>query len=306
MKDSLKYYALVYIIFLVALVVMGSMYINDLPNVMHEKIGGLSVAVKDTAMDSTKQTADLPTVKGTLSPPVDVMKFMTSTPDMVDKGKALYTMNCVSCHGEQGKGDGVAGVNLNPKPRNFHEMTGWTNGPALTMIYKTLHEGITNRGMASYANLPPEERLNLIMYIRTLNPGYPPITQVQLDSIDAAYSLTKGVKQPNQIPVKLAMEKILQQGLSVDRRAVNMVKAVEENKTDTGAVILKSISEDLTKALIILALDSSWNNNEAALVKIFDTNPLQNGFKARASYTLNQQQLSSLHAYLRKLFASVV
>lgn len=306
MKDSLKYYALVYIIFLVALVVMGSMYINGLPNVMHEKIGGLPVTVEDTAKDSTKLVADLPTVKGSLSPPVDVMKFLTSTPEMVDKGKALFTMNCVSCHGEQGKGDGVAGVNLNPKPRNFHEMTGWTNGPALTMIYKTLHEGITNRGMASYANLPPEDRLNLIMYIRTFSTEFPPVTQVQLDSIDAAYSLTKGVKQPNQIPVKLAMEKILQQGLSVDRRAVNMVKSVEENKTDTGAVILRSISKDLTKALIVLALDSSWNNNEASLVKIFDTNPLQNGFKARASYTLNQQQLSTLHTYLRKLFASVV
>lgn len=302
MKDSLKYYGLIYIIFLVALVVMGSMYINDLPDVMHEKIGGFPVTVKDTAADSTKPVADLPTIKGTLSPPVDVMKFMTSTPEMVDKGKALFTMNCVSCHGEQGKGDGVAGVNLNPKPRNFQDMNGWTNGPSLTMMFKTLHDGITNRGMASYANLPPEDRLNLIMYIRTFTPGYPPVTQVQIDSIDAVYSLTKGVKQPNQIPVKLAMEKILQQSLSVDQKAAGMVRAVQENKSDTGAVILRSISKDLNKALIVLSLDSSWNNNASALVKIFDTNPVQNGFKARASYMLSQQQLGVLHAYLRKLF----
>lgn len=302
MKDSLKYYGLIYIIFLVAVVVMGTMYINDLPNVMHEKIGGFPVTVKDTARDSTKPAADLPTVKGTLSPPVDVMKFMTSTPEIVDKGKALFTMNCVSCHGEQGMGDGVAGVNLNPKPRNFHQMTGWTNGPSITMMFKTLNEGITNRGMASYANLPPEDRLNLIMYIRTLSPEFPPVTQVQLDSLDALYSLTKGVKQPNQIPVKLAMEKIMQQSLSVDQKVATMVKSVQENKTDTGAVLLRSISKDLNKALTVLALDSSWNNNPAALVKIFDTNPVQNGFKARASYLLNQQQLGVLHAYLRKLF----
>ena len=244
-------------------------------------------------------------IKGTLSPPTDVMKYLTSTPEMVDKGKTLFTTNCVSCHGEQGKGDGVAGASLNPKPRNFHEMTGWTNGPAITMMFKTLQEGITNRGMASYANLPPEDRLNLIMYIRTFSPEYPPVTQVQLDSIDQKYSLTKGVKMPNQIPVKLAMEKILQQNMTIDQKVAGMVKSVNENKTDTAAVIFKSITSNMTKALTVLSQDSSWNNTEASLVKIFDNNPVQNGFKARASYMLSAQQLTQLHVFLKKLFTGV-
>jgi cytochrome c5 len=303
MKDSLKYYGVVYLIFIIAIIIMGTMYINDLPNVMKEKIGGMPVTAKDTAMDSTVQ-ADLPMVKGTLSPPVDVMKFLNPAPEIIEKGKSIYGMNCSSCHGDQGKGDGVAGANLNPKPRNFHDMKGWTNGPSVTMIYKTLHDGITNRGMASYANLPPDDRLSIIMYIRTFVPDYPPVSQVQLDSLDVVYSLTKGVKMPNQIPVKLAMEKILQQGLTVDQRVGSMVKAVNENNTDSGAVMLKSISKNLNRSLRVLALDSAWNNNPAALVKIFDTDPVQNGFKARASYSLNTQQLNVLHAYLRRLFGS--
>jgi len=294
----------VYIFFIAALVVMGTMYINDLPNVTQEKIGGLPVVTKDTTKDSTGKTADLPMIKGTLSPPVEVMKYITATPEMVDKGKSLFTMNCVSCHGEQGKGDGVAGASLNPKPRNFHDLNGWTNGPSITMMYKTLQEGITSRGMASYANLPPEDRLNLIMYIRTFLPDYPPVTQVQLDSIDQTYSLTKGVKMPNQIPVKLAMEKMMQKNLSVDDKVKNMVKLINENKNDSSAVILRSVSSNLTKALTVLAQDSSWNNNEAALIKIFDNNPVQNGFRARASYMLTTQQLSQLHAYLRRLFTA--
>lgn len=301
MKDSLKYYGVVYLIFIIAIIVMGTMYINDLPNVMKEKIGGLPVVVKDTAKDSTVQ-ADLPMIKGTLSPPVDVMKFLNPTPEIVEKGKSVFTMNCASCHGEQGKGDGVAGASLNPKPRNFHDMNGWTNGPSLTMMYKTLQEGITNRGMASYANLPPDDRLSIIMYIRSFVPNYPPISQVQLDSLDVVYSLTKGVKMPNQIPVKLAMEKILQQGLTIDQKVESLVKAVNENKTDSGAVMLKSITINLNKSLRVLALDSAWNNNPAVLVRIFDTDPVQNGFKARASYLLNTQQLNVLHAYLRRLF----
>lgn len=304
MKEYFKFYGLVYIFFIAAVVVMGTMYINDLPNVTQEKIGGLPMVTKDTTKDTTGVTADLPMIKGTLSPPVEVLKYMTATPEMVDKGKALFTMNCASCHGEQGKGDGVAGASLNPKPRNFHDLNGWTNGPSITMMYKTLQEGIITRGMASYANLPPEDRLNMIMYIRTFLPDYPPVTQVQIDSIDQTYSLTKGVKMPNQIPVKLAMEKMLQKNLSTDDKVKNMVKLVNESKNDSSALILKSVTSNLAKALTVLAQDSSWNNNEAALVKIFDNNAVQNGFRARASYMLTPQQLTQLHAYLRRLFTA--
>jgi mono/diheme cytochrome c family protein len=34
-------------------------------------------------------------------------------------GKAAYTANCASCHGDAGKGDGPVGAALNPKPRDF-------------------------------------------------------------------------------------------------------------------------------------------------------------------------------------------
>lgn len=305
MKDYFKFYGAVYIFIIAAIIVMGTSYINDLPNVTKEKIGGFPVVAKDTAKDSAGVTADLPMIKGTLSPPTDVMKYISSTMEMVDKGKSIYTMNCASCHGEQGKGDGVAGASLNPKPRNFHDLNGWTNGTSITMMYKTLQEGITNRGMASYANLPPEDRLNLIMYIRTFLPDYPAVTQVQLDSIDQKYSLTKGVKMPNQIPVKLAMEKILQQNLTVDQKVANIVKIVKANNTDSSAALLLGITSNLTKALTVLAQDSGWINNEAALIKIFDNNPVQNGFKARASYMLSARQLTQLHDYLRRLFTGI-
>jgi mono/diheme cytochrome c family protein len=304
MKSYLKYYGLVYIIFIAALVVMGYMYISDLPNVAKEKVGGLPVVVKDTTTDSTK-LADLQVIKGTLSPPVDVMKYLNPNPEMVEKGKTIFQTTCSSCHGTEGKGDGVAGAMLNPKPRNFHEFTGWKNGPELNKMYKTINDGIVNTGMASFAQIPPEDRLNIIMYIRTFNPGFPPITKVQLDSIDLVYSLTKGVKMPNQIPVQMAMEKILQQNMQVDDKVKNMAASVQNNKTDSGAVILRNITSSLPKALRVLALDSSWNNNEGALVKIFDNDPVQNGFKARASYLLSQKELAVLHVYLRNLFNTV-
>jgi mono/diheme cytochrome c family protein len=35
------------------------------------------------------------------------------------KGKVIFTTNCTSCHGDDGKGDGPVGVALNPRPRDF-------------------------------------------------------------------------------------------------------------------------------------------------------------------------------------------
>jgi mono/diheme cytochrome c family protein len=281
------------------------MYIQSLPNLMREQAGGLpTVTEKDSTMnDSTG--GDLPMIKGTLSPPVEVSKFLSPTKEMVEKGKLTYSTACGSCHGVEGKGDGVAGVTLNPKPRNFHDVNGWKNGPSLTMMYHTIEKGITNTGMASFSNIPPEDRLDIIIYIRTLNPGYPPITQQQLDSIDVMYSLTKGVKQPNQIPIKMAMDKLIKESMTVDSMVIRMVSSVNANKTDTGAFVLKGITNNLTNALTVLALDSAWNSSPAALVKIFDSNPVQNGFKARATYMLTQNQLNALHAYLRNLFSSI-
>jgi mono/diheme cytochrome c family protein len=37
----------------------------------------------------------------------------------VAAGKEKYTMFCVTCHGETGKGDGPGGAGLQPPPRDF-------------------------------------------------------------------------------------------------------------------------------------------------------------------------------------------
>jgi mono/diheme cytochrome c family protein len=39
----------------------------------------------------------------------------------VAAGKAVYMKNCMSCHGATGKGDGVAAVALETKPRDLSD-----------------------------------------------------------------------------------------------------------------------------------------------------------------------------------------
>jgi mono/diheme cytochrome c family protein len=38
----------------------------------------------------------------------------------VDAGKQIYDINCASCHGPEGRGDGVAAASLDPKPEDLH------------------------------------------------------------------------------------------------------------------------------------------------------------------------------------------
>lgn len=37
------------------------------------------------------------------------------------KGQAVYKQYCAMCHGDMGKGDGVAAAALNPKPKNLSD-----------------------------------------------------------------------------------------------------------------------------------------------------------------------------------------
>jgi len=79
-------------------------------------------------------------------------------------GKKLYGKYCIICHGAKGKGDGVAGGALTPKPANFtnDKIQNQTDGA----IFWKLSEG--RSPMASYKTiLSEEQRWQLVNYMRT-------------------------------------------------------------------------------------------------------------------------------------------
>lgn len=81
------------------------------------------------------------------------------------EGKKIFNQICVICHGMQGKGNGAAGLTLNPKPANFLAITvvNETDGA----IFWKLTEG--KAPMASYKDLLNEnQRWQLVNYIRKL------------------------------------------------------------------------------------------------------------------------------------------
>lgn len=113
------------------------------------------------------------TVKSTAAPLTvpELNKLMVSSPELVAHGKEIFNVNCYTCHGTEGKGDGGGGASLNPKPRNFHAGVGeWTNGTSFKSMYVTLMYGVPGTGMASYKALPPQDRIALIHYVHTWTP----------------------------------------------------------------------------------------------------------------------------------------
>ena len=80
-------------------------------------------------------------------------------------GKKLYKMMCFVCHGPKGKGDGMGGTGLTPRPTNLtSEMFQSQSDGA---IFWKIAEG--RAPMAGYkTSIPEKKRWEIINYIRTL------------------------------------------------------------------------------------------------------------------------------------------
>ena len=83
----------------------------------------------------------------------------------VKQGKAIYAQFCAICHGDKGKGDGIAAAALNPKAANFttEKFNSQTDGA----VFWKLTEG--RPPMASYKEILSEtQRWQLVNYLKSL------------------------------------------------------------------------------------------------------------------------------------------
>ncbi len=84
---------------------------------------------------------------------------------VIQKGAKLYTQYCAICHGDKGKGNGLAGMSLNPKPTNFQ--TEKFQKQSDGAIFWKLTSG--KPPMAPYKDiLKDDQRWELVNYVRTL------------------------------------------------------------------------------------------------------------------------------------------
>ncbi|HEY3997254.1 MAG TPA: cytochrome c [Candidatus Xenobia bacterium] len=91
----------------------------------------------------------------------------------VAAGKALFATNCAGCHGATGKGDGSAGADLDPKPRNFHTAPlqfGSDDAHLYTTVWlgaKHWSKAAKTSGMAGFkGRLKSDQVLQILAYVK--------------------------------------------------------------------------------------------------------------------------------------------
>ena len=93
-------------------------------------------------------------------------------------GNKLYQNYCAHCHGDTGKGDGVANIYFNPKPRDFtsgkYKIRTTDSGelPTDSDIRKVIVEGMPYTGMPAFPGLSDDEITELIFYLKTFNDDF--------------------------------------------------------------------------------------------------------------------------------------
>jgi len=155
--------------------------------------------------------SEAPPMRGKDLPPIDPSTVMTPNPKLLARGQTLFKQNCVSCHGEDGHGDGPAAASLNPKPRNFTQPNDWKNGYGVAGIFQTISAGIPGTGMAAFDFLLPTDRMALVHYVRSLGAfdhgkGDP----AKLAALEKQFR-TQPMHIPNRIPVSLAIRKMVRE-----------------------------------------------------------------------------------------------
>lgn len=107
----------------------------------------------------------------TLSPPMSVFSQTTAA-----DGEALYSDQCLICHGQNGLGDGPAAVFLDPKPRDFtrgvFKIRSTMSLPTDEDIFRTITRGIPGTLMPSFEDLAEDERWGLVNYIKTFSEAF--------------------------------------------------------------------------------------------------------------------------------------
>lgn len=288
LKQPVRLFGLSYIVFLLLGGLTGAYYLWNLNTISRNSTPPAVLP------DSAQFVLEVPMQRGALIPPVDVAAVAKPTKELVAKGANLYKANCASCHGDNGMGDGLSAAAMTVKPRNFHSAEGWKNGRKISVIYKTLQEGILPSGMPAFNYTPAEDRFAMIHYIRTFAADFPVDSLSELMELEKVYNLSKGSQLPAQIPVAVAMEKVAAEHSAQSAAVAAAAKTIARGGEGAAKLAAEVTADPAKVAAVAMTLGGGSAETFARMVS---ADPATLGFKAKAA-RLTAEEWSALYSYL--------
>jgi mono/diheme cytochrome c family protein len=108
--------------------------------------------------------------------------------EAIEAGEETYNTLCVTCHGEQGKGDGPGSAELDPKPADLSDgmmLSSLSDGYLFWRVSKGGAMEPFNSAMPAWEEgLTEEQRWQVISYIRTLSAEHDTIQEMDDEHMD--------------------------------------------------------------------------------------------------------------------------
>jgi len=128
--------------------------------------------------------------------------------DDLAAGEKIYKKRCISCHGDEGDGDGPAAERFQPKPRSFkkaefkYRTTPRGALPTDDDLFRVITNGLPGTGMPDWADVLTEKnRRQVIKYIKTFSDKWekqkepPQVLEIGPQTPTSPESIERGRKQ---------------------------------------------------------------------------------------------------------------
>ena len=99
-------------------------------------------------------------------------------PGNAKRGKVVFERYCVSCHGDQGDGNGEVAEWITPTARDFRQGTfKWRSTPSGSLplasdLERTIRDGLHGTYMPTWYAIGTRNRLDVIAHIQTFSPRF--------------------------------------------------------------------------------------------------------------------------------------